>query len=122
MHTGPSGVANRGITFVFDIRHPNWYIATKIWALSVAPLSVSPTLGQMSVNSRHSPRACCERWGKYMPLREVAPERVANVGVNECRFEALKYVKIVSMTLIPAVEEVGTSHSMVIRQIDICIM
>jgi hypothetical protein len=29
-NTGPSGVANHGLTFVFDIRHPNWYIATKI--------------------------------------------------------------------------------------------
>jgi hypothetical protein len=28
--TGPSSVANCGLTFVFDIRHPNWYIATKI--------------------------------------------------------------------------------------------
>jgi hypothetical protein len=36
MNTGPSSVANRGLTFVFDIRHPNWYIATKIWALSVS--------------------------------------------------------------------------------------
>jgi hypothetical protein len=31
-NTGPSGVANRGLTFVFDIRHPNWHIATKIRA------------------------------------------------------------------------------------------
>jgi hypothetical protein len=30
MNTGPSGVANRGLTFVFDIRHKNWYVATKI--------------------------------------------------------------------------------------------
>jgi hypothetical protein len=36
MNTAPSGVANRGLTFVFDIRHPNWYIATKIQALSVS--------------------------------------------------------------------------------------
>jgi hypothetical protein len=37
-NTGPSGVANRGLTFVFDRRHPNWYIATKIrayWLRSV---------------------------------------------------------------------------------------
>jgi hypothetical protein len=36
MNTGPSSVANYGLTFVFDIRHPNWYIATKIWALRVS--------------------------------------------------------------------------------------
>jgi hypothetical protein len=36
LHIGPSGVANRGLTFVFDIRHPNWYIATRIRALSVS--------------------------------------------------------------------------------------
>jgi hypothetical protein len=38
MNTGPSGVANRGLTFVFDIRHPNRYMATKIracWMRSV---------------------------------------------------------------------------------------
>jgi hypothetical protein len=29
---------------------------------------------------------------------------------------------MLAMNLIPAVEEVDTSHSMVIRQIDICIM
>jgi hypothetical protein len=36
MNTGPSSVANCGLTFVFDIRHLNWYIATKIRALSVS--------------------------------------------------------------------------------------
>jgi hypothetical protein len=36
MNTGPYSVANYGLTFVFDIRHPNWYIATKIQALSVS--------------------------------------------------------------------------------------
>jgi hypothetical protein len=36
MNTGPSSVANSGLTFVFDIRHPNWYIATKIRALRVS--------------------------------------------------------------------------------------
>jgi hypothetical protein len=36
MNTGPSGVANRGLIFVFDIRHPNWYITTKIRASSVS--------------------------------------------------------------------------------------
>jgi hypothetical protein len=35
-NTGPSNVANRGLTFVFDIQHPNWYIATRIRALSVS--------------------------------------------------------------------------------------
>jgi hypothetical protein len=35
-NTGPSSVANCGLTFVFDIRHPNWYIATKIRALRVS--------------------------------------------------------------------------------------
>jgi hypothetical protein len=35
MNTRPSGVANRGLTFVFDIRHPNWYVATKIQVFSV---------------------------------------------------------------------------------------
>jgi hypothetical protein len=28
--TQPSSVANRGLILVFDIRHPNWYIATRI--------------------------------------------------------------------------------------------
>jgi hypothetical protein len=35
MNTGPSSVANCGLTFVFDIQHPNWYIATRIWVLGV---------------------------------------------------------------------------------------
>jgi hypothetical protein len=35
MNTGPSSIANYGLTFVFDIRHPNWYIATKIWVLRI---------------------------------------------------------------------------------------
>jgi hypothetical protein len=29
--TEPSSVDNYRLTFVFDIQHPNWYIATKIW-------------------------------------------------------------------------------------------
>jgi hypothetical protein len=33
MNTGPSSIANCGLIFVFDIRHPNWYVATKIRAL-----------------------------------------------------------------------------------------
>jgi hypothetical protein len=28
MNIGPSGVANRGLTFVFDIRHPKQLIST----------------------------------------------------------------------------------------------
>jgi hypothetical protein len=36
MNTGLSSVANRGLSFVFDIRHPNWYIATRIRALRVS--------------------------------------------------------------------------------------
>jgi hypothetical protein len=28
--TGPSSVANCGLIFIFVIRYPNWYIATKI--------------------------------------------------------------------------------------------
>jgi hypothetical protein len=36
MNTGPSSVANCGLTFVFDIRHLNWYIATKIQVLRVS--------------------------------------------------------------------------------------
>jgi hypothetical protein len=35
-NTGLSSVTNCGLTFVFDIRHPNWYIATKIQTLSVS--------------------------------------------------------------------------------------
>jgi hypothetical protein len=36
MNTRLSSIANCGLTFVFDIRHPNWYIATKIRALRVS--------------------------------------------------------------------------------------
>jgi hypothetical protein len=35
-NAGPSSVANCGLTFVFDIRHPNWYTTTKIRALRVS--------------------------------------------------------------------------------------
>jgi hypothetical protein len=57
-NTGPSSVANCGLTFVFDIQHPNWYIATKIRALSV---SMSIELDSKGLKSapKSTLRHCC---------------------------------------------------------------
>jgi hypothetical protein len=48
MNTGPSSVANCGLTCVFDIRHPNWYIATKIQVSRVS-ISIKPDFGELEV-------------------------------------------------------------------------
>jgi hypothetical protein len=48
MNIGPSSIANCGLTFVFDIRHPNWYIATKIQVSRVS-ISVKPNFRELKV-------------------------------------------------------------------------
>jgi hypothetical protein len=44
--TGPSNVANCGLTFVFDIRHLNWYIAMRI---RVTRVSIRKDFGELKL-------------------------------------------------------------------------
>jgi hypothetical protein len=54
-NTVPSSIANCGLTFVFDIRHPNWYIATKIQALR-ASMSIELAFRNFEVILEFCPR------------------------------------------------------------------
>jgi hypothetical protein len=57
MNTGPSSVANRGLTFIFDIRYLNWYIATRIRALRVS-ISIELYFRELKFTPKSKLRYC----------------------------------------------------------------
>jgi hypothetical protein len=57
MNTRPSSIANCGLTFVFDIRHSNWHIATKIQALRVS-ISIELDFRELGVTPELKLRHC----------------------------------------------------------------
>jgi hypothetical protein len=46
---------------------------------------------RIDANARRSPRACCQHWDGWMPIRGATPEHVANAGTDGCQFEAYSF-------------------------------
>jgi hypothetical protein len=77
--TRPSSVANCGLTFVFDIRHPNWYIATRIW---VTRVSIRKDFGELKLPPESILRRYWPELERIWGLRPIASHSRGNDGLN----------------------------------------
>jgi hypothetical protein len=79
--TGLSSVANCGLTFVFDIRHPNWYIATRTWVTRVS-ISVRQDFGELRLPPESRLRRCWPRIIQIWGLKPMAGHSNGADGLN----------------------------------------
>jgi hypothetical protein len=88
-NAGPSSVANCGLIFIFDIRHPNRYIATKIHA-SWCRSSATRIFEEQGTPPEHSVGTAGPEWRKIGELKPIFDHSNGTDGLKKWSRWAVK--------------------------------